>query len=166
MGEPAPRSLLVCYLLGEKWLNFTVFIVPKCIWVLKKVNATRLIRKGRKHIFKNTACPGREGNCTASLGSLLQCLTTLSMKKLYLISNVNVPWCNLKMFPHFLSPAARTGPTGCSTDTFSCGVWSAKSSLASCSSVFCEVPWASAIWCRAFLSLGHAMLAQWLYLSE
>lgn len=41
----------------------------------------------------------RDGDCTASLGTLLQCLTTLSGKKFFLISSLNLHWQNLKPFP-------------------------------------------------------------------
>ncbi|KAK4824165.1 hypothetical protein QYF61_011292, partial [Mycteria americana] len=41
----------------------------------------------------------RDGDVTASLGSLFQCLTTLSVKKFFLISNLNLPWHNLRPFP-------------------------------------------------------------------
>ncbi|NWZ30868.1 SETBP protein, partial [Asarcornis scutulata] len=33
-----------------------------------------------------------------------QCLTTLSVKKFFLISNLNLPWCNFSPFPLVLSP--------------------------------------------------------------
>ncbi|KAK4832220.1 hypothetical protein QYF61_021067, partial [Mycteria americana] len=45
----------------------------------------------------------RDGNSTTSLGSLFQCLTTLSVNKFFLISNLNPPWCNLRPFPLVLS---------------------------------------------------------------
>jgi len=32
---------------------------------------------------------------STSLGSLFQCLTTLSVKKCFLTSNLNLPWCNI-----------------------------------------------------------------------
>ncbi|KAK4812358.1 LOW QUALITY PROTEIN: hypothetical protein QYF61_018808 [Mycteria americana] len=41
----------------------------------------------------------RGGDSTTSLGSLFQCLTTLLMKKFFLTSNLNLPWCNLRPFP-------------------------------------------------------------------
>ncbi|KAK4829075.1 hypothetical protein QYF61_002019, partial [Mycteria americana] len=41
----------------------------------------------------------RDGDSTTSLGSLLQCLTTLSVKTFFLISNLNLPWHNLRPFP-------------------------------------------------------------------
>ena len=37
-----------------------------------------------------------------SLGSLFQCITTLSEKKIFLISNLNLPWCNLRPSPLIL----------------------------------------------------------------
>ncbi|KAK4832719.1 LOW QUALITY PROTEIN: hypothetical protein QYF61_025208, partial [Mycteria americana] len=45
----------------------------------------------------------RDGDSTTSLGSLFQCLTTLSLNKFFLISNLNLPWCNLRPFPLVLS---------------------------------------------------------------
>ncbi|KAK4828289.1 hypothetical protein QYF61_024954 [Mycteria americana] len=45
----------------------------------------------------------RDGDSTTSLGSLFQCLTTLLVKKFFLISNLNFPWCNLRPFPLVLS---------------------------------------------------------------
>ncbi|KAK4824091.1 hypothetical protein QYF61_010602 [Mycteria americana] len=44
-----------------------------------------------------------DGDSTTSLGSLFQCLTTLSVKKFFLISNLNLPWHNLRPFPLVLS---------------------------------------------------------------
>uniref|UniRef100_A0A8V0XGV5 EH domain-containing protein n=1 Tax=Gallus gallus TaxID=9031 RepID=A0A8V0XGV5_CHICK len=46
--------------------------------------------------FKHTS---RDGDSTTSLGSLFQCLTTLSVKKFFLIFKLNLPWCNLRPFP-------------------------------------------------------------------
>ncbi|KAK4824710.1 LOW QUALITY PROTEIN: hypothetical protein QYF61_017936 [Mycteria americana] len=40
----------------------------------------------------------RDGDSTTSLGSLFQCLITLSVKKNFLISSLNLPWCNLRPF--------------------------------------------------------------------
>ena len=51
--------------------------------------------------FLNTS---RDGNSTTSLGTLFQCLTTLSVKTFFLISNLNLPWFNLRPFPLILSP--------------------------------------------------------------
>ncbi|KAK4823265.1 hypothetical protein QYF61_000232, partial [Mycteria americana] len=45
----------------------------------------------------------KDGNSTTSLGSLFQCLRTLSVKKIFLISNLNLPWCNLRPFLLILS---------------------------------------------------------------
>ena len=44
----------------------------------------------------------RDGDSTTSLGSLVQCLTTLSVKKFFLISNPNLPWRNLRPLPLIL----------------------------------------------------------------
>jgi len=49
----------------------------------------------------------RDGDSTTSLGSLFQCFTTLSVKKFFLISNLNLPWHNLRPFPLILSPVRR-----------------------------------------------------------
>jgi len=38
----------------------------------------------------------RDGDSTTVLGSLVQCLTTLSIKKFFLIPNINLPWRNLR----------------------------------------------------------------------
>ncbi|KAK4830710.1 hypothetical protein QYF61_012970 [Mycteria americana] len=45
----------------------------------------------------------RDGDSTTSLGSLFQCLITLSVKKFSLISSLNLPWRNLRPFPLVLS---------------------------------------------------------------
>ncbi|KAK4810582.1 hypothetical protein QYF61_007319 [Mycteria americana] len=45
----------------------------------------------------------RDGDSTASPGSLFQCLTTLSVNKFFLMSNLNLPWCNLRPLPLVLS---------------------------------------------------------------
>jgi len=58
--------------------------------------------------FLNTS---RDGGLTTSLGSLFQCLTTLSVKKFFQISNLNLPWRNLRPFPLILSPVtSETNP--------------------------------------------------------
>jgi len=58
--------------------------------------------------FINTS---RDGDSTTSLGSLFQCLTTLSVKKFFLISNLSLPWWNLRPFPLILSPiTSENGP--------------------------------------------------------
>jgi len=40
---------------------------------------------------------------TASLGSLFQCLTTLLVKKCFLMSSLNLSWCSFEPFPCVLS---------------------------------------------------------------
>jgi len=52
------------------------------------------------HVFLN---PSRDGDSTTALGSLVQCLTTLAVKRLFLISNLNLPWWNLRPSPLVLS---------------------------------------------------------------
>jgi len=51
-------------------------------------------------VFLNTS---RDDDSTTFLGSLFQCLTTLSVKKFFLVSYLNIPWCNLRPFPLVLS---------------------------------------------------------------
>ena len=52
----------------------------------------------------------RDGDSTTSVGSPFQCLTTLAVKKCFLISNLNLPWHNLRPFPLVLSPVRRDQP--------------------------------------------------------
>ncbi|KAK4815747.1 LOW QUALITY PROTEIN: hypothetical protein QYF61_006785 [Mycteria americana] len=52
---------------------------------------------------KDVPAHGRDGDSTTSLGSLVQCLITLSVKKNFLISSLNLPWRNLRPFPLVLS---------------------------------------------------------------
>ena len=52
----------------------------------------------------------RDGDSTTSLRSLLQCLTTLSVKKGFLIANLNLLWHNFRPFPLVLSPVRRDQP--------------------------------------------------------
>jgi len=44
----------------------------------------------------------RDDDSTTSLSSLCQCITTLS-KTFFLISNLNLLWCNLRPLPFILS---------------------------------------------------------------
>jgi len=46
----------------------------------------------------------RDDASTHSLGSLFQCLTTLSVNKFFLISNLNLPWHNWRLFRLVLLP--------------------------------------------------------------
>lgn len=41
----------------------------------------------------------KNGDSTAFLGSLFQCLITTSVKKFYQMSNPKLPWCNSKPSP-------------------------------------------------------------------
>lgn len=44
----------------------------------------------------------RNGDSTTPLDSLFQWLTTLLMKKILLVSNLKLPWQNMRLFPLFL----------------------------------------------------------------
>jgi len=48
----------------------------------------------RPTCYLNTS---RDGDSTTSLGSLFQCLTTLSVKKFFLISNLKLPLVQLEV---------------------------------------------------------------------
>jgi len=56
--------------------------------------------------FLNTS---RDGDSTTSLGSLFQCLTTLPVKKFFLISKLNLPRCNLGRFGAVYNTNTRRG---------------------------------------------------------
>lgn len=47
--------------------------------------------------------PPKGGDSTSSLGSVFQCLTSLSMNNFFLISSLNLPWHNLRPFSLVLS---------------------------------------------------------------
>ncbi|XP_069735603.1 gametocyte-specific factor 1 isoform X3 [Phaenicophaeus curvirostris] len=51
-----------------------------------------------------------DGDSTTALGSLCQRFTTLSMKEFFPMSNLTLPWCNLRPFPLIpsLVPGSRT----------------------------------------------------------
>ena len=55
------------------------------------------------HIYKFFLKTSRDGDSTTSLGSLFQCLATLSVNKFLLISYLNLPWRNLRPLPLVLS---------------------------------------------------------------
>jgi len=78
---------------------------------------TRLLR-APSSLALNTA---REGAATASLGSLGQCFTTLTVKNFFLISHLNLPSFSLQPFPLVLSlhtlvkspsPSSLSAPSG------------------------------------------------------
>lgn len=54
----------------------------------------------------------RDGNSTTSLDIPFQCLTTPSVKKLILVSNLNLSQCNMRSFPHILSPPLQEAVLG------------------------------------------------------
>ena len=76
----------------------------------------------------------RDGDSTTSLGSLFQCLATLSVKKFFLITNLNLPLCNLRPFPLSccLSAVRRDQPR--SHCKHLSGIWRAQQGLPSASS--------------------------------
>ena len=66
--------------------------------------------------FLNTS---NDGDSTTSLGSLCQCLTIFSVKTFFLISNLNLPWCNLRPLALILSPVtSENRPTPLTAVTF------------------------------------------------
>ena len=70
--------------------------------------------------FLNTS---RNGDFTASLDSPSQSFTTLFVKKFFLISNLNLPWCNLRPFCLVISLAMRQKiltPSSLQTSTYLC----------------------------------------------
>jgi len=58
------------------------------------------VLKAQSNLALNTS---REGASTAFLGNLFQCLTTLRVKNLFPISNLNLPSFSLKPLPLVLS---------------------------------------------------------------
>ncbi|KAK4813638.1 hypothetical protein QYF61_014398 [Mycteria americana] len=73
----------------------TVNPTPPCL-------LNHVLKVPHLHTFLNSS---RDGDSTTSLGSLFQCLITLSVKKFFQIANLNLPWCNLRPFPLVLSLA-------------------------------------------------------------
>jgi len=56
----------------------------------------------KHHVYKsfNTS---QAGDSATSLGSLFQCLITLLVKEFFLMPNLNLHWCNFRLFPLILS---------------------------------------------------------------
>ncbi|KAK4822563.1 hypothetical protein QYF61_016132 [Mycteria americana] len=83
--------------------NSSTSLLKADSWLVNggQVAEPKLTTSGRSELAKSR----RDGDSTTSLGSLVQCLTTLSVKKFSLISNLNLPWRNLKPFPLVLSLA-------------------------------------------------------------
>lgn len=57
--------------------------------------------------FKCHLNTDRHRTSTTSLGSLFQCLTTITVKTHFLMSHPNLPWCYFVPFPCVLSPVTR-----------------------------------------------------------
>lgn len=66
---------------------------------------SEILKKENYPINKLSTHPitSRGGNSATFLGSSFQCLTTFSVNKFFLISNLNLPWNNLRPFPHIQS---------------------------------------------------------------
>ncbi|XP_068267934.1 protein EOLA1-like [Nyctibius grandis] len=85
--------------LEEKYLT----VVSNARWLLEPIPA-----RGRRGVWQvdipeELIPSAADGDSTTSLGSLFQCLTTLSRKKFFLISNLNLPLHNLRPLPLVLS---------------------------------------------------------------
>ncbi|KAK4817702.1 hypothetical protein QYF61_026392 [Mycteria americana] len=66
-------------------------------------NGFAVVRPPGHHAEESTPM---DGDSTTSRGSLFQCLTTLSVKKFFLISSLNLPWRNLRRDrPHLSTPS-------------------------------------------------------------
>jgi len=80
------------------------------VWIICSSLACK--HDGRTRHFLNSS---RNGDSITSLGSPFQYLTTLLEKKFFLISNLNLPYCNLRPFPPILLliPGRRGQPLLC-----------------------------------------------------
>jgi len=58
-------------------------------------------------LSKSLLSTERHGASAASLGSLFQCLSTLTENKLFLMSCLILPWYSFVPFPHALSSLER-----------------------------------------------------------
>lgn len=73
------------------------------IQLLDQSRADQKLQHVVKPLSKCLLDTDRPGALTMSLGSLFQCITTLSLKKHFLTTNLNVPWHTFEPFPHILS---------------------------------------------------------------
>ncbi|KAK4830944.1 hypothetical protein QYF61_014403 [Mycteria americana] len=83
----SPVSARECYYLNNMDITNTVTLISRIEQQALLTNSLTTVK-----LFH------RDGDSTTSLGSLFQCFTTLSLKKLFLILNLNLPWCNLRPF--------------------------------------------------------------------
>jgi len=129
-APPAPPSSLTL-VSAELFLShsLTLFLLLQFFFMesLRLEKTSEIIRCNRQPIttMPTKPCPkvqylhivfytSRNGDSTTSLGSLFQCLTTLSVKKFSLISNLTLPWCNFRPLLLILSLVAwekRPAPT-------------------------------------------------------
>lgn len=95
-----PRAWAPCFNLQESWgwknPPRPSSAVPPALPRLLLISATST------WLFN----PSRDGDSSTALSSLCQGLTSLSMKKYFPISNLNLPWCNV--WPHLLDPSLFT----------------------------------------------------------
>ncbi|NXS99817.1 MF13A protein, partial [Jacana jacana] len=81
------------------WIGETVFLIwnslndPLFGWLSDRVFLSTQ-HTGSTRLFN----PSRDGASTPALGSPGQGFTTLSLSKSFLISNLNLPWCNWRLF--------------------------------------------------------------------
>ena len=78
------------------------------------------------YIFRT---PPRMATPSLPWAGLFQCLTTLSVKKFFLISNLKLPWHNLRLFPIVLSIVSHFFPPHSTTCTEYCGLFQHKGNV-------------------------------------
>jgi len=77
----------------------------RIIWVVRPLRSSPTINltlqsQPLNHVMSLSATyTFSDGDSTTSLGSLFQCLITLSVKHFFLTSKLNLPWHNLRLFP-------------------------------------------------------------------
>uniref|UniRef100_A0A8C4VNJ2 NIPA like domain containing 2 n=1 Tax=Gopherus evgoodei TaxID=1825980 RepID=A0A8C4VNJ2_9SAUR len=84
---------------GKMQLTYPIFYIMFIIMVTSSRASSSLTLKTSK-----------EGDSTTSLGNPFQCFTTLLVKKFFLISNLNLPHCNLKLLLLVLSSGTSLEP--------------------------------------------------------
>ena len=65
---------------------------------LRSSRATEQGGQGQTWMYSGDLSPGREQSPQHSPGSPYQCIKALSEKKCFLISNLNLPWCDFRLF--------------------------------------------------------------------
>jgi len=102
-------------------------ILSSCVKVIELLRLEKISRITQSNPKPSPSCPltmtlsatsaqlltpSRGGESTTSLCSLCQCLTTPSEKNFFLITNLNLPWCNSRPLPliPLLLPGRRSLP--------------------------------------------------------